>query len=279
MVFKRDAEGTVKEVSDGKVVVYAQGVDTTGTETKGTVLIKSAEELENYSKWVAAAACVRVCEGGWQERLASPLDGASPPMQATFWHLIASVISLHRHRHHHHPVPPQDRGVQAGGVHQGHRRLGGQGACVCLGGGMITSPSGGWWLRPLRRNSKQSINPPPLHPTQPPLLIRLPPNSTLTQNKQVVASGGAIGEMAMHFIEKYGMMALRIPSKFDMRRFCRATGATAMTKLQAPGAADLGYVKHVVVREIGNVNCVVLQQVWAEAGLAGGVSRGCVGLA
>lgn len=52
MVFKRDAEGSVKEVSDGKVVVYAQGVDTTGTETKGTVLIKSAEELENYSRWV-----------------------------------------------------------------------------------------------------------------------------------------------------------------------------------------------------------------------------------
>ncbi|KIZ00318.1 T-complex protein 1 subunit theta [Monoraphidium neglectum] len=50
MVLKRDAEGTVKEVEDAGVVVYAQGVDTTGTETKGTVLIKSAEELENYSR-------------------------------------------------------------------------------------------------------------------------------------------------------------------------------------------------------------------------------------
>lgn len=50
MVFKRDAEGTVKEIKDGKVVVYAQGVDTTGTETKGTVLLKSAEELEGYSR-------------------------------------------------------------------------------------------------------------------------------------------------------------------------------------------------------------------------------------
>lgn len=27
-----------------------QGVDTSSTDTKGTVLIKSAEELENYSK-------------------------------------------------------------------------------------------------------------------------------------------------------------------------------------------------------------------------------------
>lgn len=50
MVFKRDTEGTIKEAADAKVVVYAQGVDTTGTETKGTVLIKSAEELEGYSR-------------------------------------------------------------------------------------------------------------------------------------------------------------------------------------------------------------------------------------
>ena len=38
---------------------------------------------------------------------------------------------------------------------------------------------------------------------------------------RVVAAGSAIGDMALHFIEKYGMMALRIPSKFDLRRFCR----------------------------------------------------------
>lgn len=50
MLLKRDTEGTVKEVSDAKVAVYAQGVDTSGPETKGTVLIKSAEELENYSR-------------------------------------------------------------------------------------------------------------------------------------------------------------------------------------------------------------------------------------
>ena len=50
MLLKRDTEGTVTEISDAKVAVYAQGVDTSGPETKGTVLIKSAEELENYSK-------------------------------------------------------------------------------------------------------------------------------------------------------------------------------------------------------------------------------------
>ena len=44
---------------------------------------------------------------------------------------------------------------------------------------------------------------------------------------RVVAAGSAIGDMALHFIEKYGMMALRIPSKFDLRRFCRCAPSPA----------------------------------------------------
>jgi T-complex protein 1 subunit theta len=58
-------------------------------------------------------------------------------------------------------------------------------------------------------------------------------------------SGGSIGEMAMHFLEKYGLLALRIPSKFDLRRFCRATGAVALVKLQTPQADELGFAKQV----------------------------------
>ena len=38
---------------------------------------------------------------------------------------------------------------------------------------------------------------------------------------RVIAAGSAFGEMALHFVEKYNMMAIRIPSKFDLRRFCR----------------------------------------------------------
>lgn len=77
---------------------------------------------------------------------------------------------------------------------------------------------------------------------------------------KVVVSGGSIGEMAMHFIEKYGLMAIRIPSKFDMRRFCRATGAVALVKLTAPQPDELGYAKALRVQEIGGSNCIVLQQ-------------------
>lgn len=54
----------------------------------------------------------------------------------------------------------------------------------------------------------------------------LSPSSTAPDTgAKVVVGHAAFGEMAMHFIEKHGMMAVRIPSKFELRRFCRATGA------------------------------------------------------
>ena len=31
-------------------------------------------------------------------------------------------------------------------------------------------------------------------------------------------------EMALHFIEKYNIMAIKIMSKFELRRICRVTG-------------------------------------------------------
>lgn len=50
MVFKRDIEGDIKKAADAKIAVYACAVDINQTETKGTVLIKTANELLNYSK-------------------------------------------------------------------------------------------------------------------------------------------------------------------------------------------------------------------------------------
>lgn len=124
MVLKRGAEGVVTSVEDAKVAVFAQGIDTSSTETKGTVLIRSAEELEGYS--------------ASEERKVEEAVAA----------------------------------VAAAGA-------------------------------------------------------------------RVVVSGSAIGEMAQHFIDKAGLMAIKIPSKFDLSRFCRATGARAPPRApaQPPPAA------------------------------------------
>jgi T-complex protein 1 subunit theta len=77
---------------------------------------------------------------------------------------------------------------------------------------------------------------------------------------KVVVSGQSFGEMALHFIERYGLMAIKMPSKFELRRFCRATNAVGLIKLARPAADELGYVSQIDVKEIGGTKCVVVQQ-------------------
>lgn len=50
MVFKREVEGDVTSALKAKVAVYSCPIDITQTETKGTVLIKSANELLDFSR-------------------------------------------------------------------------------------------------------------------------------------------------------------------------------------------------------------------------------------
>ncbi|KMT12218.1 hypothetical protein BVRB_5g101650 [Beta vulgaris subsp. vulgaris] len=144
MVLKNDAVGSIKRMEKAKVAVFVQGIDTSATETKGTVLIHSAEQLQNYAKTEEA----RVEE------------------------LIKAVA---------------DSGAQ------------------------------------------------------------------------VVVSGGAVGDMALHFCERYKLMVLKISSKFELRRFCRTTGAVALLKLSQPNPVDLGYVDSVVVQEIGGTRVTVVR--------------------
>ena len=159
LVLKRGVEGSVRSVEDAKVAVFAQGVDTLGTETKGTVLIKSAEELENYSK-------------GEEDKVEKAIKDLA------------------------------DAGVK------------------------------------------------------------------------VVASGGSFGELALHFLERYGLMAVKIPSKFDLRRFSRATGAPALVTLATPKEDEMGFAKSLRVQEIGGASCLVLEQAATKSAISTIVLRG-----
>ncbi|KAK4492698.1 hypothetical protein RD792_003518 [Penstemon davidsonii] len=144
IVLKNDAVGTIKRIEKAKVAVFVGGVDTTATETKGTVLIHNAEQLENYAK----------------------------TEEAKVEELIKAVA---------------DSGAK------------------------------------------------------------------------VIVSGGAVGEMALHFCERYKLMVLKISSKFELRRFCRTTGAVALLKLSQPSPDDLGYVDSVSVEEIGGARVTIVR--------------------
>uniref|UniRef100_A0A131XJD6 T-complex protein 1 subunit theta n=1 Tax=Hyalomma excavatum TaxID=257692 RepID=A0A131XJD6_9ACAR len=159
MVFKRQVEGDVTKASDAKVAVYTCAVDTLQTETKGTVLIQSAQELKNFSR-----AEENMLEG-------------------------------------------QIKAIADAGV-------------------------------------------------------------------KVVVSGGKVGDMALHYLNKYGLMAVRLQSKFDVRRVCRVVGATALPKLAAPRPEDLGLCDSVYLDELGDTPVVVFRQEGHQTRVATVLLRG-----
>lgn len=55
------------------------------------------------------------------------------------------------------------------------------------------------------------------------------------------------------------LMVLKISSKFELRRFCRTTGAVAMLQLGQPNPDDLGFVDSVSVEEIGGSRVTIVK--------------------
>mmetsp|Transcript_22785 Transcript_22785/g.59326 ORF Transcript_22785/g.59326 Transcript_22785/m.59326 type:complete len:539 (+) Transcript_22785:222-1838(+) len=77
---------------------------------------------------------------------------------------------------------------------------------------------------------------------------------------KLVISGGSVSEMAVHFLEKYQLMCLKITSKWELRRLCGATGCTALVRLGAPTPEEMGSVSKVSTKELGGRTVTVLEQ-------------------
>ncbi|XP_071644495.1 T-complex protein 1 subunit theta [Temnothorax longispinosus] len=159
MVFKRHVEGEVTKKTSAKIAVYTCAVDIIQTETKGTVLIKTADELLKFS-----------------------------------------------------------RGEES-----------------------------------LLENQIKAI---------------------ADSGAEVVVSGGKFGSMALHYMNKYNLMAVRIPSKFDVRRLCKTVGATALSKLVPPSKEELGYADTVYIDELGDTILVVFKLEGKESRVSTVLVRG-----
>ncbi|XP_069695086.1 T-complex protein 1 subunit theta [Periplaneta americana] len=159
MVFKRQVEGDITKKSQAKVALYTCTVDIMQTETKGTVLIKSADELMNFSR-------------GEENMLEEQIKAIA------------------------------DSGVD------------------------------------------------------------------------VIVAGAKFGDMALHYVNKYKMMAVRLNSKWDIRRLSKAVGATALPRLTAPTREELGYADTVFVDELGDTSVVIFRNEGKESRIATVVIRG-----
>lgn len=77
---------------------------------------------------------------------------------------------------------------------------------------------------------------------------------------KVIVCGGSVSEMALHFIEKYKMMCIKVASKWDLRRLCSATNSTALVRLGPATSDEMGFCDDVRVREIGGRFVTVFSQ-------------------
>jgi len=141
----RSTEGTIKHAKSAKVAVYNCGIDAGSTETKGNVLIETAEELINFSK-------------GEEETL--------------------------------------DRCVKA----------------------------------------------------------------VADTGVKVVVSNANFSQLAQHFCQKYGLMMVKVQSKFEMKRLCGAVGAKQLVRFEPPSKEDCGYCDSVDQIEMGDTQVIVFRQ-------------------
>jgi len=84
-----------------------------------------------------------------------------------------------------------------------------------------------------------------------------------------VVTGSEIDDMAAHFLQKYNIMALKIHSKFELRRLCRAVKARPLVSVGPVSKEDQGYCGHIHTREVGASRITVfVQESKDETGVA-----------
>ncbi|KAB5593795.1 T-complex protein 1 subunit theta [Ceratobasidium theobromae] len=77
---------------------------------------------------------------------------------------------------------------------------------------------------------------------------------------KVIVAGGAVGELALHYLDRFSILVIKVLSKFDFRRLCRVVGATPLARLGAPTPEEAGSVDVVECIEIGGDRVTVFRQ-------------------
>ncbi|KAK5254736.1 T-complex protein 1 subunit theta, partial [Exophiala xenobiotica] len=77
---------------------------------------------------------------------------------------------------------------------------------------------------------------------------------------RVVVAGSTIGELALHYLNRMGILVIKILSKFELRRLCRVCNATPLARLGAPMPDEMGSIDVVETTEIGGDRVTVFRQ-------------------
>ena len=77
---------------------------------------------------------------------------------------------------------------------------------------------------------------------------------------RVLVAGSTVGELALHYLNRFGILVIKVLSKFELRRLCRVVGATPLARLGAPMPDEMGTVDIVETTEIGGDRVTVFRQ-------------------
>lgn len=77
---------------------------------------------------------------------------------------------------------------------------------------------------------------------------------------RVIIAGSTVGELALHYLNRFNILVIKVLSKFELRRLCRVVGATPLARLGAPMPDEMGTVDVVETLEIGGDRVTVFRQ-------------------
>ena len=90
----------------------------------------------------------------------------------------------------------------------------------------------------------------------------------------VVVAGGSISDICLHYLNKYGIMVVRLTSKWDVKRLCTCINAAPVAKLRPPTQEEIGYCDVVKVREVGSTKITVFEKSTLNSQLGTLILRG-----
>jgi len=98
--------------------------------------------------------------------------------------------------------------------------------------------------------------------------------SIVNSGVKCVIVGGSVSTMALHYLDNYKIMVIRIMSKFEIRRIAKSIGATLLVRLGAPTPEEMGYADRIYTDEIGSHKCIIIERKSDENKLATILLRG-----
>jgi len=98
--------------------------------------------------------------------------------------------------------------------------------------------------------------------------------SIVDSGANVIITGSKFSEMATHYCERYGVLMLKILSKFEIRRICQTVGATCLAKLGPCAPSELGSCSCISAETHGDTRVTVFRQDDADARISTLLLRG-----